>query len=64
MLVANSCWLQKRSKKLFQDLVNWVENGVKPLGDNFLDPDEVADSDFGCEFTDGPHTFPGTCLAN
>ena len=36
----------------FFDLVNWVDNGVKPAGDNFLDPAAVADPDFGCQFSD------------
>ncbi len=36
----------------FFDLVNWVDNGQKPAGDNFLDPAEVADPEFGCQFTD------------
>lgn len=36
----------------FVDLVNWVEAGVKPAGDNVLDPAAVADPNFGCMFTD------------
>ena len=36
----------------FSDLVNWVETGVKPAGDNVLDPAAVADPNFGCTFTD------------
>jgi hypothetical protein len=36
----------------FVDLVTWVEAGVKPAGDNLLDPAAVADPDFGCTFTD------------
>jgi pimeloyl-ACP methyl ester carboxylesterase len=36
----------------FLDLVDWVDNGQKPAGDNFLDPEAVADSEFGCQFTD------------
>jgi len=36
----------------FIDLVGWVESGVKPAGDNWLDPDEVANPNFGCAFTD------------
>lgn len=47
----------------FLDLVNWVENGVKPAGDDILDPETVADPDFGCTFTlidrdFGPYTTP------
>jgi len=43
----------------FLDLVTWVEAGVKPDGDDFLDSMAVADPLFGCEFTDGFH-FLGT----
>ena len=35
----------------FADLVNWVENGVKPAGDEILTPSVVAAADFGCNFT-------------
>ena len=35
----------------FDDLVNWVENGVKPDGDDILNPAAVADPAFGCDFT-------------
>jgi len=36
----------------FLDLVGWVEIGVKPAGDDWLDPTAVAAPDFGCAFTD------------
>lgn len=36
----------------FVDLVTWVEAGVKPAGDDVLDPDNVANPNFGCTFTD------------
>lgn len=35
----------------FADLVNWVENGVKPAGDDVLTPAVVADQNYGCQFT-------------
>lgn len=35
----------------FDDLVGWVEDGVKPAGDDILDPATVAAPDFGCQFT-------------
>ena len=38
----------------FFDLVTWVETGVKPAGDDFLNPASVADPLFGCAFTDDP----------
>jgi pimeloyl-ACP methyl ester carboxylesterase len=39
----------------FDDLVDWVVNGVKPEGDDILDPAVVAAPDFGCKFTSGAH---------
>jgi hypothetical protein len=36
----------------FVDLVSWVEGGVKPAGDNVLDPAAVAAPNFGCTYTD------------
>lgn len=35
----------------FADLVDWVENGVKPAGDDILTPSTVAEATFGCQFT-------------
>jgi hypothetical protein len=35
----------------FADLVNWVENGVKPAGDDILTPSVVAQPSYGCTFT-------------
>ncbi len=37
----------------FDDLVEWVEDGVRPAGDDVLDPETVADPAYGCRFTDG-----------
>lgn len=37
----------------FDDLVEWVEDGARPAGDDVLDPDTVADPSYGCTFTDG-----------
>jgi pimeloyl-ACP methyl ester carboxylesterase len=36
----------------FTSLVQWVEGGVKPAGDNVLDPAVVASPDYGCTYTD------------
>lgn len=36
----------------FAELTAWVEFGIKPAGDNWLDPTAVADPEFGCAFTD------------
>lgn len=45
----------------FADLVNWVENGVKPAGDPLLDPAAVADANFGCAFTTSKRTYAPIC---
>lgn len=36
----------------FTDLVKWVEGGIKPAGDDILNPAAVASPTFGCQFTD------------
>jgi hypothetical protein len=45
----------------FLDLVSWVETGVKPAGDDVLDPTEVANPLFGCNFTQGAHLLGVPC---
>jgi pimeloyl-ACP methyl ester carboxylesterase len=45
----------------FLDLVTWVETGVKPTGDDVLDPAKVADPLFGCNFTQGTHLLGVPC---
>ncbi len=41
----------------FADLVKWVEEGIKPPGDNVLDPSVVADPKFGCNFTNPKRSY-------
>jgi pimeloyl-ACP methyl ester carboxylesterase len=36
----------------FSALVSWIATGVRPAGDNILDPTVVASPLFGCRFTD------------
>jgi pimeloyl-ACP methyl ester carboxylesterase len=36
----------------FSALVSWIATGVRPAGDNILDPRAVASPLFGCRFTD------------
>jgi pimeloyl-ACP methyl ester carboxylesterase len=45
----------------FADLVNWVENGVKPKGDDVLTPASVADPKFGCQFSLPGHAGYAPC---
>lgn len=42
---------QEEVTTAFTDLVNWVETGGKPAGDDVLNPTAVADPNFGCQFT-------------
>ncbi|MBY5163971.1 hypothetical protein [Salsipaludibacter albus] len=49
----------------FDDLVTWVEDGVRPEGDDVRDPAAVAAPDYGCRFTDfatpGGHLLAAPC---
>ncbi len=36
----------------FVDLVKWVEGGIKPAGDDVLNPAAVTHPNFGCTYTD------------
>lgn len=42
----------------FDDLVDWVDTGVRPAGDNVLDPGAVADPTFGCAHTVNDFSSP------
>ena len=44
----------------WDDLVNWVDDGQKPGGDNVLNPHVVADPNFGCRFSDKAAFAAGT----
>jgi pimeloyl-ACP methyl ester carboxylesterase len=45
----------------FSDLVKWVEDGVKPAGDDILTPSNVAHPSFGCNFTLPGHAGYAPC---
>ena len=45
----------------FADLVNWVANGVKPEGDDILNPTAVANPNFGCKFSSPGHALAPVC---
>jgi pimeloyl-ACP methyl ester carboxylesterase len=45
----------------FADLVNWVETGVKPAGDDILTPSTVAAATFGCRFTLVKRSYAAPC---
>ena len=51
-------------EQAFGDLVEWVETGDRPAGDDVGDPRAVASPDFGCRFTDvtpNAHLFAAPC---
>jgi hypothetical protein len=39
--------------RAFDDMVEWVDTGIRPGGDDILNPEVVADPSFGCEYTEG-----------
>jgi pimeloyl-ACP methyl ester carboxylesterase len=49
----------------FDDLVKWVDTGVRPEGEDIRDAKQVAAPDFGCKFTRGGHKndpdYPKVC---
>jgi pimeloyl-ACP methyl ester carboxylesterase len=49
--------------RAFDDLVGWAVNGVKPEGDDILDPANVAQPTFGCKFTPITHALVPPCPA-
>jgi hypothetical protein len=51
-------------ERAIADLVNWVETGQRPNGDDVGDPQAVASPNFGCRFTDptpDAHVFATAC---
>jgi pimeloyl-ACP methyl ester carboxylesterase len=53
----------QEEERAFGDLVNWVEDGVKPAGDDILTPSAVAHPNFGCRFTLPGHAGYAPCPA-
>jgi pimeloyl-ACP methyl ester carboxylesterase len=45
----------------FADLVNWAVNGVRPAGDDILNPAAVAAPSFGCQFSVPGHAGYAPC---
>ncbi len=44
----------------FADMVKWVNEGIKPVGENVLDPAVVGNSTFGCQFTNPQRSWDTT----
>lgn len=50
----NHCgFTTQEQTRAFDDLVKWVKRGVRPAGDDVLDPAVVAATNYGCKFTEG-----------
>ncbi|MEJ2169255.1 MAG: hypothetical protein P8X90_27410, partial [Desulfobacterales bacterium] len=59
--VGHCAFTTAERESAFEDLVNWVVNGMKPAGDDILDPEVVADPNFGCNFTPVDHQYIPPC---
>jgi len=44
---------QEEMTRAFDDMVEWVDTGARPGGDDILNPEVVADPAFGCDYTEG-----------
>jgi pimeloyl-ACP methyl ester carboxylesterase len=54
---------EKERIDAFDDLVTWVEDGVRPAGDDILRRAAVANPEFGCQFTEPDRSFLPRCPA-
>lgn len=59
--VGHCAFTQKEQENAFADLVDWVEQGVKPAGDDVLDQSVVSSPDYGCQFTTEDRPFLPSC---
>jgi len=50
--VGHCSYTQSELQSGFAALVNWVQTGKRPAGDDILNPKDVASPTFGCRFTD------------
>jgi len=53
----------QEEERAFADLVNWVEHGTTPAGDDVLTAANVANPNFGCQFTLPGHPGYAACPA-
>lgn len=50
----NHCiFTAEETNRAFDDLITWAGTGVRPRGDEVLDPAVVADPIYGCRYTEG-----------
>ena len=48
-------------EEAFLDLVTWVEDSIRPAGDDVVDPDVVDEWDYGCTFTSEDRSYAVPC---
>lgn len=52
----------EEQERAFADMIRWVDEGIKPAGDNILDRQAVQDESFGCRFTTPVRSYDeGAC---
>jgi alpha-beta hydrolase superfamily lysophospholipase len=59
--IGHCAFNQSEWNQAFADLSRWVHEGVKPAGDEMLNPSLVAAADYGCRFTIGERSFIPAC---
>ena len=59
--VGHCFFLPTEEAQSFAELVNWVETGAKPAGDDVLTPSVIADPKYGCNFTQAPRAGYAAC---
>jgi len=55
--VGHCAFTTEEQEAAFAALTSWVENGVKPAGDEVLTPSVIADPKYGCQFTPVRHAY-------
>jgi len=59
--VGHCFFLPSEEAQAFAALVNWVETGAKPAGDDVLTSAVIADPKYGCNFTQAPRAGYAAC---
>jgi pimeloyl-ACP methyl ester carboxylesterase len=59
--VGHCSFMPAEEVQAFADLVQWVVKGIRPMGDELLDPEVVADPFYGCEYSDTARVFSSMC---
>ena len=59
--VGHCFFLPTEEAQSFAALVNWVETGAKPAGDDVLTPAVIAQPKYGCNFTQATRAGYAAC---